>query len=233
MQTVDNDLVLSGGGEYSIKIGVTFPTEEEKQKESIVWTFVPQLNTGRTKNLQVQSVLHKKYWTEVDVDMTQATADDGSEIKYYGSYSEGPFCTSKIPNTVTTVLTETFGETLAQNTLNREDTSQLTDPELREIPSEHICIIPEFTLRLTGEYTEELSRTDTRVTEDDFTETIQNANTGEILHTSHPLQHTVEWWLIPHPDTTGLTIEKCYREVRSGSSPEASCFYDRTCSHRL
>lgn len=165
MDTIDADQVESGGGRHSIKLGVTFEDPETPEYEhAVVWGFEPTLATdSQTPILEVRTVLHKKYWDEIDADLTRSTSDDGSEVVYSGGWMTGPFSTSAIPESIKSKFKCIFGQPLTENTFtcpNDVFDIDLEDPTLPPIPDDHEVVLPEFTVKVDGDYTEYLDEDD-------------------------------------------------------------------------
>lgn len=218
METIDADQVKTSGGRHSIKLGVTFEDPETPDYEhAIVWGFEPTLATdSQTPTLEVRSVLHKKYWEEIDAELTLATSDDGSEVIFSGGWMSGPFETAQVPQSITEKLTTIFGTELAQNTIEKPEQIfdiELEEVELPQIPESHSVVVPEFTVKIDGDYIEYLDEADTRVEDGNFTSHMKNAETGEILSTSHPLNHDMSWWFEPNDTHLGLRIRECFHKT--------------------
>lgn len=218
MKTIATEEVRSTGGRHSIKIGVVFEDPDTPDYEhAIVWGFEPTLATdSQTPTLEIRTVLHKKYWAELDADLTLPTSDDGSEVVYSGGWMSGPFETTQVPQSVQDTLNAIFGDVLTRNTIEQADEifdSDLETVPLPVIPDTHSVIVPEFTVKIDGDYTEYLDEDDARVQDGNFTNHMKDAETGEILSTAHPLSHNMSWWFEPKETSDGIRISECFHKT--------------------
>jgi hypothetical protein len=218
METVDNAEVSSGGGTHKIKLGVTFTDQSSPEyKHSLMWEFGPDMATGpQEAALQVTGFLHKKYWKEIESDIqpTHYSQDDGSEIIESKGWTDSPYSPSCVPNPVRKKFRSLFGENLAENTFTFEpDGAPVID--VPSLPGEFEVEVFELEIKVNGRYNEEISEDDSRVEDGNFTSHMREAETGDIIHTSHSVRHAVSWWFTPTETDTGkprFQIEQCFHK---------------------
>lgn len=218
MDTVNNQEVRSSGGRHEVCFGVTFDDEEDAEYEhSIVWTFVPTLSTGpENARFEVMNLIHKRYPKSLRGSVTQTnfSRDDGSEILHSHGWGSSPHPTESVPETVRERFRSLFGDELAEHTFTARD-ERVDAVELPEIPDDHSASIVDITLRIDGLYTEDIPEEDPRVDveKEHFTSHMKDAETGEILHTSHVVNHSPSWWFGPVEDGSRLQIRQCYHKT--------------------
>lgn len=212
MESVANSEVTSTGGRHSIRIGVVFQDPEESvYKHQIMWLFEPTLATdSQTPLFEVRGIRHKKYWEGVDIDIMSIEPDEAEEVHSHG-WSNGPYSTETIPETIGEKLAELFGSELSENTMaGIEDGEEVND--IPAVPEKHQVEIHDICLKVDGSYAEELDEDDPLVGNGHFTSHMKDAETGEILHTSHYMEHSMSWWFEPAEDG-GLQIRKCFHKT--------------------
>jgi len=220
MDSVQSEDVQCTGGHHTIKIGVTFEDRKSPDyKHSIVWGFEPTLATeGKHPILEVRTILHKKYSNNINPDYTIPTQDDGSEVINHGGWTDGPFTTDAIPNSVKDKLSEMFGDELAENTIKNPQEVLDIDCEFSEvtlpnIPNKHTVILPEFIVEIHGSYVNHLSKEEADQRDVDYTSHMKDANTGEIKDTYYPVNHNLLWVFSPVKNESGLQVEKCVHKT--------------------
>lgn len=211
MDSVTNSNVRSTGGRYEIKLGVTFSDKDDSEyNHAVMWGFEPSLTVdSQNPRLDLNYIIHKKYWSELDVEPTKFTEDDGSELVHSHGYFDSPYNPEHIPETVKNKLEELFSEELVDGTFNNPP-ENADSVEVPTISEEHSVEVFEMTIQVDGSYTEELEEDDPRVGNGHFTSEVKDAETGEVLHTSYRISHGMSWWFTPTPD--GPEIEKCFHK---------------------
>lgn len=212
MESVTNSEVRSDGGQYRIKLGVTFEDLETPEYEhAVMWGFEPTLAVdSQNPRLDLNYIIHKKYWEELDVEPTKFSEDDGSEMIHSYGYFDSPYDPECVPDSVRNKMSELFGDELVKGTFsNPPESADVVD--VPEIPSEHSVELFTIDINVDGSYSEELEEDDPRVGNGHFTSHVKDSD-GEIVHTSYRISHNMSWWVRPTEKGT-LVVEKCFHKT--------------------
>lgn len=215
MKSVDNDELLVGVEENEVRIGVIFEdSDTPRYHHSIVWGFKPTLQTdSQNPILTVSNFIHKKYYREIDVNMTSATSDDGSNLVNSGGWGDKPFDTSCVPDSVKARFKSIFGDVLTKNTFdNAEDIldTELTDIDVPDIPDKHRVIIPKSNIQYSGRYSEDVEPDDPRIKDnkEKYKKEIKDED-GNVLSSSYVIDHHIIWWFSSIEGDVGIQVDKC------------------------
>lgn len=213
MKSVDKDEISAQPQELEFKIGVIFEdSETPRYNHSVVWRFEPTLRTGsQDPILTVSSLIHKKYYREIDANITSSRTDDGSNLVNTGDWYDKPIDTSVIPETVRNKFESIFGETLATNTFEKpEDVldTEVTEIDIPEIPDDHYVIVPEINIKYKGSYTE---RVESDNPQERFKTEFENEDGDTVSYYS--IDHLVFWNFKPKPSETGLEVLECFHKI--------------------
>lgn len=211
MDSVSADEVQASGGRYAMKLGVTFSDSDDPEYNHVVmFGFEPTLAVdSQNPRLDLNYIIHKKYWEELDVEPAKFTEDDGSELIHAHGYFDSPYDPSLVPNSVRGKFTELFGEELADGTFTNPPEKAET-VAVPDIPGSHTVGVFDLTIQLDGTYTEELSEDDPRVGDGHYKSEMKDEN-GDVVHESYRMSHDVSWWFTPTGD--GLEIKECFHKT--------------------
>lgn len=209
----------SNGGSHRIAVGARYDDPETPEyRHALVWKFNPTLQRGpQTPTFDCVGFVHKKYWRDIEPDIayTHDTTDDGSEVIESHGWSDTIDVTTT-PDIVREHFESLFGSENRENAFTNPRIEGEEAPDV-SLPKDASAFTAEFDVVISGRTTEELSPDDPRVDADseEFTSHMKDANTGEILSTSHIATHDCRWWIRPvsTEDEARLEIEQCFHKV--------------------
>lgn len=204
-----NSNVRPTGGRYEIKMGVKFEDEDDPEYNHVImWGFEPTLAVdSQSPRLDLNYVIHKKYWEELEVEPVKFTEDDGAEIVNSYGYFDSPYDPDCVTDSIKEKFKNLFGRELTNGTFNNPPEST-ESVDLPSVPEPHSTEVFEMTIQVDGSYTEELEESDPRYGDEKFVSEIKDED-GNVTHRTYRVSHDMAWWF----------------ELSDGQLQTKSCFH--------